>query len=263
MKQLPPKTVVFFVSFWRDRVGNSYAAEKILPCVTDSSTAPVYTHADTFLIDGVVGDVLVHGRNQGHLAGKMALQILRGASPESIPVASQSTIPVFDHNALNRWQIDPALLPSNAVIINQSPPSLYEKHTGLVWIVIAAFAGLLALVAGLTISIAFRQRAEHALRQSESRFRALIELSPIPILLERKRHCLYVNLAFTRLVGSPTSEMLIGHPLLNFFPSEKHEKITAYLNNPKTNRSESVYLELDCLLLDGSRFFFGDPSVRD
>ena len=164
LRELPPHAAVFFASFWRDRRGTANAVDELLPRLTEAAPVPVYTHADTFVLGGVVGGVVVNAHQQGLLAGNIAVRILRGARPENIPVVSRSNIPVFDHAALERWQIDRRLLPAGAVIINSPPPSLYERYTALVWGVIATFAILLSLLAGLVVNMAFRRRAEEALR---------------------------------------------------------------------------------------------------
>ncbi|HSO20552.1 MAG TPA: ABC transporter substrate binding protein, partial [Desulfosarcina sp.] len=164
LRNLPPHTAVFFGSFWRDRFGAAKDVDEILPRITEAAPVPVYTHADTFVMGGVGGGVVVNAHQQGLLAGDIAVRILRGARPETIPVVSRSNIPVFDHAALERWQIDRRLLPAGAVVINLPPPSLYERYTALVWGVIATFVVLLSLLGGLVVNMAFRRRAEEALR---------------------------------------------------------------------------------------------------
>jgi PAS domain S-box-containing protein len=255
LHQLPPDTVVFFSSFWRDRAGEAYAADDTIPLIVQASPAPIYTHADTFLIGGVVGGVLVHGRTQGQLAGEMAVQLLRGTPPEIIPVSSQANIPVFDYQALASWQIDKSLLPANAVILNQPPPSLYKRYTSLVWSVVATFIVLLALIVGLVGNIAFRRRAENALRQSEERFRGLIEMAPVPIVLGRDGRCLYTNRAFARLFKSTVSGDLDGRQLLSFIAPEEQETINRLISSwSGTGRNEPVHFESVCLKGDGTRF---------
>ncbi|MBE0583928.1 MAG: PAS domain S-box protein, partial [Desulfofustis sp.] len=255
LRRLPPDTVVFFSSFWRDRSGEAYAADDTIPLIVQASSAPIYTHADTFLIGGVVGGVLVHGRTQGRLAGEMAVQILQGTPPELIPVSSQSNTQLFDHEALVRWQIDETLLPAKAVILNRTPPSLYERYTSLVWSVVAAFILLLTLITVLGVNIAFRRRAETALRQSEERFRALIEMAPIPIVLGRDNRCLYSNRAFARLFNSTVCGQLDGRQLTDFIADEERETVTRYiLSWTESRRNEPIQFESIGYRLDGTRF---------
>jgi PAS domain S-box-containing protein len=255
LRHLPPHTVVFFSSFWRDHTGQTYAADDTIPLIVQASSAPIYTHADTFLTGGFVGGVLVHGRTQGQLAGEMAVQILQGTPPESIPVSSQANTPIFDYEALVRWQIDEALLPANAVILNRPPPSLYERYTSLVWSIVAAFIILLTLIVVLVVNIAFRRRAETALRQSEERFRALIEMAPIPIILGRDNRYLYSNRAFARLFTSTVNGELDGRQLTDFLAAEERKAVTQYISYwTETRRNEPISFESIGYKLDGTRF---------
>ena len=208
LRQLPPEAAVVFGSFWRDRAGTAYDAEDILPRIVQAAPVPVYTHIDAFVVSGVLGGVVVHGRQQGHLAGGLAVDILRGASPETLPVVSRSNVPLFDYGALERWHIDRRLLPAEAVVINLPPPSLYERYTVLVWSVIATFATLLTLLAGLAINMAFRRRAEEALRSKteelERYFTSSLDLLGIA---DTEGRFLRLNPEWERTLGYSISEL--------------------------------------------------------
>ncbi len=67
-------------------------------------------------------------------------------------------------------------------------------------------------VASLVEDITERRSAEAALRESEARFRALIEAAPDPIFVLREGHMVYVNPALAAYVGRDVSS-LFGAPL--------------------------------------------------
>ena len=60
------------------------------------------------------------------------------------------------------------------------------------------------------------KRAEEALRESEERYRVLVEFSPNSICVHRDGKLLYVNPAGVRLFGATDLAELVGHSVLDF-----------------------------------------------
>jgi C4-dicarboxylate-specific signal transduction histidine kinase len=82
----------------------------------------------------------------GFLAGQMALRILAGEKPATIPiVAGRVNPPLFDGRELARWNIDEARLPAGSQVFYRQPVFWEEYRT---WIL---GAGLLIGVQGLWI----------------------------------------------------------------------------------------------------------------
>jgi two-component system, cell cycle sensor histidine kinase and response regulator CckA len=65
-------------------------------------------------------------------------------------------------------------------------------------------------IQGISHDIQERKRAEEALRESESRYRRLVESSPDLIMLHDGHKILFVNPAGARLLGAATPEELVG-----------------------------------------------------
>jgi PAS domain S-box-containing protein len=69
---------------------------------------------------------------------------------------------------------------------------------------------LLTFIAGQTALAIERKRAEHALRESEEKFRALFEASSAGVMLHDEHSYLEVNPATLRILGYERAEQLIG-----------------------------------------------------
>ncbi|MEN6333299.1 MAG: PAS domain S-box protein, partial [Phycisphaerales bacterium] len=70
------------------------------------------------------------------------------------------------------------------------------------------------------IDIRERRRFEDRLRESEERYRTLVELSPDAIAVERDGIIQFVNTTAVKLLGARTDEDLIGRPILDLMHPE-------------------------------------------
>ena len=68
-----------------------------------------------------------------------------------------------------------------------------------------------------------RKRAEEDLKESEERYRRLVELSPDTIIVHRGGEVLFVNTAAAELFGAASPEELIGEPVMDFIHSDYRE----------------------------------------
>jgi PAS domain S-box-containing protein len=74
------------------------------------------------------------------------------------------------------------------------------------------------------IDIRERSRFENRLRESEERYRTLVELSPDAICVEREGTILFVNSMAVRLAGAQKAEDLVGRPILDFIHPDYTEQ---------------------------------------
>ena len=71
---------------------------------------------------GIVGGRLLDGDRLGKEAAAVAIRILRGESPSSIPpVILERLPPRYDWRELQRWKIDEKLLPPGSTVLYQTP----------------------------------------------------------------------------------------------------------------------------------------------
>jgi two-component system sensor histidine kinase UhpB len=104
----------------------------------------------------------------------MALQILDGAQPESIPVEATSLTPIFDWRQVQRWGINPSLLPPGSDIRFRVPTAwdLYGPYVIATSVVVIA---QLLLIAGLLRQRARLRSADNTIRAREASLRTSYE----------------------------------------------------------------------------------------
>ena len=96
------------------------------------------------------------------------------------------------------------------------------------------------------------KRAETALRESEERYRQLVELSPDGIYIHSEGKIAFVNGACTRLLGAATPDELIGKPVLDFIHPDHQEIVKERLRVLRDDNRPVSPLEEKIIRLDGT-----------
>ena len=100
-----------------------------------------------------------------------------------------------------------------------------------------------------------RKRAEATLRESEDRFRAVVEGAAMPIFVTLEMKFSYLNPAALRLLGATTPEQVLGQPILSRIHPDCHESIQKRAVKVFQGQrgvappQEEVYLKLDGTLV--------------
>ena len=96
-----------------------------------------------------------------------------------------------------------------------------------------------------------RKRAEEALRESEERYRRLVEMSPDGIAIHSEGKIVFANPSACRTMGASRPEDLIGRPVLELVHPEYHAIARQRLE--ALQRGEAVpFIEEKMLRLDGT-----------
>ncbi|HEY9810613.1 MAG TPA: PAS domain S-box protein [Halomicronema sp.] len=114
--------------------------------------------------------------------------------------------------------------------------------------------------------IALRSRtvlkaAESALRESEERYRNLVELLPESVMIQEAGYITFINPAGLKLFGAKVPSQLLGQPVLNFVALEYQEIVKQQAYTCQQTHKESPFIEEKLLRLDGSEVFVESAGI--
>ena len=185
VSSLPQHTIVYFLSFFDDGHNSKFDGLKALDQVAAVANVPTYVWIDTRMGHGSVGGSVFSVEQAAGAVANVALRVLKGESPESIPVREiDAHITQFDWRQLRRFGISETRLPAGS-LVRFREPSLWDQYK----LYIVGATGVLlwqtGLIAGLLVQRVRRRRVENALRESEERFRVAADTAPVMIWRSR------------------------------------------------------------------------------
>ncbi|KAF0179925.1 MAG: putative PAS/PAC sensor protein [Nitrospirae bacterium] len=133
VSSLTADSLVLITVFQKDKAGNFFEFSESTKMVSDASKVPMYGLWDFNLQHGIVGGMLTSGFYQGKAAGDMLNRVLRGTSPDAIPVLMESPNKyMFDYVQMARFKIDRAKLPPGSIVMNQPGANVAVSRT-FIW----------------------------------------------------------------------------------------------------------------------------------
>jgi len=200
LKHLPDDAVVLFSFFLQDSAGRHFNGNReTVHLVTEAANVPVFVLSDGLIGYGAAGGYVVSYAQQGQVAGRMALQILRGEKPQG---TAGSNAYIFDWRVLERWRIKEGALPPGSTVLNRQPTAWEFYRWYIVGGIFLCFVET-SLVLGLLWQRARKRTAEQVLRESDVRSRQIVLKSPIAMVVthgsEQKNELM--NDKFTALFG--------------------------------------------------------------
>jgi PAS domain S-box-containing protein len=176
---------------------------------------------------------------------------------------------------------DPAFLGPTDQIVSEVCVPLYDQRRVIGVLNVESTRGVqldeadlrLITALGEHISIVFgRARLYAEVRESEERYRRLVEFSPEPILVHSGEQIVFINPAGVRLLGATSSEELIGRPILDFVHPDYRaldDQRARQILQPgrQAGALEQVFVRLDGQMIDVDvvgipTTYLGDPATQ-
>jgi signal transduction histidine kinase len=173
---LPPDTVVFHTSIFRDKQGVLFYPPDVHRMVSDASNAPVFGFVESHMGKGIVGGRLALLEWHVDKIAELTLRILAGESPAAIPIAEESGYrTIYDWKELRRWGIPESSLPRGSILINKNM-NAFERYKKYI-IAGVLFLILQTVLVVFLISVNRKQKKTSVqLRESEERYRELLRV---------------------------------------------------------------------------------------
>jgi PAS domain S-box-containing protein len=172
---LPPDTIVAYSTIFRDGAGKTFVPREALSLIARASKVPVFGFPESFLGFGIVGGRLVSLREHGREAASLALRVMAGELPASIPFGGeQAYVTAYDWRQLKRWGISEKALPPGS-IVQFKPPSIWEEHKGKVLGGLFFITIETLLIIALFVNLHKRRRAEAEIVESALRYRTVAD----------------------------------------------------------------------------------------
>jgi len=166
--RLSRDTIVVLGALFVDRTGRQHVAYELASDVAKASSAPTYAPIDTFLGRGIVGGHMGTFEDAGVEVADLAIEVLGGADPRSIPPRSSKGQRFrVDARQLARWGMAETALPDDTLILFKEP-TLWEEHRNSVIGALAIMAIQMALIGALVMQIFRRRRLEHEMQVAQS-----------------------------------------------------------------------------------------------
>ena len=202
---LPQDDAVLLLSAYRDKDAVSRTFEDALGLIMAHAKAPVFHLWEHGMGQGILGGKIISHSEQGRIAGRLALRILRGESAQSLPVVEgdEANRHVFDHSALIRFGIDAKLLPEGSEERGK-PVSILARYKLQILSAAAVLAVLIFLLMALVSHVIRLRRAKALIKDSETRYKALFEANADGILVLDNQTCRFV-------FANPAASRMFGH----------------------------------------------------
>lgn len=171
VSNLPPHSLIYLVSVTEDATGSRFLGMDVRERVASVANAPLYAWHEASIDHGTVGGSLRSSEVIATQTAELALRVLRGEKPQSIPIKEiNANLIEVDWRQLQRWGISEKRLPAGT-IVRFRQPTIWEQYK---WRILAVV--LVLILQSLLIIYLLMNRTQRKRAQEErERFATLAE----------------------------------------------------------------------------------------
>ena len=167
---LPAHSAIFWHLMNIDAAGVVHEENVALNKLASVSNAPIFTYADTFYGEAIVGGPMHSYELGAKRTAAAALRILNGEKASDIKIPSSPFAPPkFDWRQMQRWGISESNLPPGSQI-DFREPTVWERYS---WQLASVFVVLLLQAGLISVLLLEHRRRQHAEVQSRQRMAEL------------------------------------------------------------------------------------------
>ncbi len=209
LRTLPPDSAAVMAGNYRTAAGAGINNQRAVEIASSTVRVPLYSAWEFAVGHGAVGGSVLSGVEQGRLAGEIAIRILGGESPRTIPVLRNAGhVDIFDHRQMARHGLSPQRLPRGAVVLN-APERAYYLAPHVFWGGILAVVALALGVVTLAFNVRSRKLAQARLKGTNKQLADIIEFLPdATLIVGREGKLIAWNRAMERMTGVRKEDIL-------------------------------------------------------
>lgn len=216
VSSLPPNSVIVYLSMFEDGTGRKFVPREIAGKIASAANAPTYSVYDTYVGQGIVGGYMDTFEAVGQATGTLVQQVLAGEQPGVAVHEAETHKFVVDGRQMERWGLDESRLPPGAEV-RYRPPSIWDQYRNEVVAGVVLLALQFIFIIALLMERRHRHNTERSLRESEERYRNVVEtqselicryLPDTTLTFVNDAYCRYFNRSRTKLVGAKWLDLI-------------------------------------------------------
>ena len=257
---LRPEDILVPIGTHRESSGILMSYEEAMERLSAACPVPSFGFIENRMGHGIVGGKILTGFDHGHTAGELALAILRGAVPSSLPpVMDNPGRYYFDYRQLARFGLAGGRLPPGSVVLSR-PPNTFEAIKNYLAAFILIVVVLVTILVILQVSRRRLEVARSRLATSEAELESYYESSPDAIFIaDDTGHYVRVNRSASELTGYDR-ERLLSLSIPDILAPESVDAGREHFG--RTMEDGKAYGELCFRRPDGSSYWMSIHTAR-